>query len=98
MQHHELTGAFAIHPVTFVQSTDPVGDPNNHVAARKLWLDTGNGNALKIRNETNTGWTTIFTGAAQVGGGFRLVDFVYDLGPPDGYEDIDWNDHDIDYV
>lgn len=97
MQHHELTGKWAIHPVAFVQADDPANDPTNYVTARKLWLDT-NGNALKIRNETNTGWTTIVSGSAQVGGGFRLVDYVYDLTTPDGYSEIDWNDSDITYV
>jgi hypothetical protein len=58
--HKNLTGDEAIHPATYVQTSDPgaVGDD-------KLWIDktTGttlvNGWLLKIRASSNSAWTTI---------------------------------------
>lgn len=96
MQHHELTGPAAIHPVAFVQGTDPALDVNNYVTAYKFWIDTANSNALKMRNATNDAWTTIVSGAAQVGGGFRLVDFIIELEEAPSWEEPNFND--IDYV
>jgi hypothetical protein len=57
--HSQLTGATAIHPISYRQSADP-----GAVGARKLWLDTTNGTTLfdggvlKIRNEADSGWDT----------------------------------------
>lgn len=61
MKHHEITGKDAVHPFAFVQSSDPVADPENEVAPGKAWFDLDT-NRLKIRNDTDDGW--IFVGAA----------------------------------
>lgn len=76
MKHHQLTGHSAIHPFAFVQDTDPALDPDNHVTAYKAWIDTSSGNALKIRNATNTAWDTIFAGATQAVARFERVDYI----------------------
>ena|SRR5882672_12401572 len=64
--HRDLSGINALHAFAFVQGTDPASDPDNHVAARKAWVDTANSNALKIRNDANTGWLTVIGGSTQV--------------------------------
>jgi hypothetical protein len=59
--HKNLTGADAIHPAAYVQSTDP-----GAVGAAKLWVDTSSGAGtaaspypLKKRNAGDTGWDVI---------------------------------------
>lgn len=74
--HHELDGPNAVHPFAFVQSTDPAANPDNHVTARKAWIDTGNGNALKVRNDANTAWFTVITGSLQTGISFSAIDYI----------------------
>lgn len=74
--HHELDGALAVHPFAFVQSTDPALDADNHVTAHKAWIDTGNGNTLKVRNDTNTAWLTVISGGLQTGIAFYTMDYI----------------------
>ena len=64
--HHDLTGKYAVHPFAFVQATDPALDAANQVTAHKAWIDTSVGNALKIRNASNTAWTTVLSGGGGV--------------------------------
>lgn len=52
--HNQLTGAIAIHPAAYVQSSDP-----GAVGAAKFWVDTTTGFVLKKRNSGNSGWDTI---------------------------------------
>jgi hypothetical protein len=56
--HNNLSGAIAIHPAAYVQSTDP-----GAVGAHKFWMDTSTGAGtraspytLKKRNAANSGW------------------------------------------
>ena len=57
--HDEITGSDAIHPIMYVQSSDP-----GAVGADKFWLDTTGGATLdagavlKQRDGTNSSWTT----------------------------------------
>lgn len=58
--HKNLTGDEAIHPSSYVQSSDP-----GAVGANKQWLDTTAGTSFtagliwKIRNAGDTAWTTL---------------------------------------
>lgn len=55
VQHSNLTGSAAIHPAAYVSSSDP-----GAVGANKLWIDTTlTAYRIKIRNSTNTAWTTV---------------------------------------
>lgn len=56
--HKNFSGAEAVHPAAYVQSTDP-----GAVGAAKFWVDTSIGSgtvdapyALKKRNTANTAW------------------------------------------
>jgi hypothetical protein len=54
--HNNLTGAIAVHPAAYVQSSDP-----GAVGAHKFWVDT-TGSApfqLKKRNAANSAWENI---------------------------------------
>lgn len=57
--HKNLTGADAVHPFGFVQSTDP-----GAVGANLCWIDTSVGPpyVLRLRNVSNTGWLVFTTG------------------------------------
>lgn len=76
--HHELVPPFSIHPIAFVGGTDPSLDADNFVTARKWWLDTGDGNALKVRNDTNDGWLTVISGGSQTGIAWNLKYYIDD--------------------
>ncbi len=91
-EHHRLTGRFAIHQAAFFQDTDPAIDSDNFVGPGKWWVDSGNGNALKMRNDANDGWITIFSGASQVGSVFVRITYVYTLIEPPGVDldDLEW--------
>lgn len=59
--HNNLTGAIAVHPAWYVQSSDP-----GAVGAGKGWVDTSSGSGtsaapypLKKRNASNAGWDVI---------------------------------------
>jgi|SRR6185436_12883664 len=75
-EHHALIDKFAVHPAAFMQNTDPALEPAKLVAKRKWWIDTGNGNALKVRNETNTDWITVLAGSGQAVGGFVEINWT----------------------
>lgn len=56
--HSNLTGAIAIHPAAYIQSSDP-----GAVGAGKLWIDTSTGAGtvvspypIKKRNSGNSAW------------------------------------------
>jgi hypothetical protein len=66
--HNNLTGAIAVHPAWYIQSTDP-----GAVGAHKGWVDTSTGAGtavspypLKKRNAANSGWEVLggFAGGA----------------------------------
>jgi len=62
--HKNLTGADAVHPAAFVQSSDP-----GTVGANLLWIDTsGSPPTLKVRNTGNTAWVLFAAGAAGATG------------------------------
>ncbi len=58
MLHKNITGADAVHPACYKQSSDP-----GAVGAQKFWLDTtiGPPYTLKIRNAANSGWELVGT-------------------------------------
>lgn len=58
-RHRDLTGPAAIHPVAFVQGTDPALVAGNGVGPGKAWIDTANSYAWKIRNDANNAWITV---------------------------------------
>lgn len=60
-KHEELTEPKAIHPAAFVSATDPALNPDNEVAANKLWIDTSAPApyVLKKRNTLNTLWEVV---------------------------------------
>lgn len=92
MKHQDLTGRGAVHPFAFVQATDPALDPDNAITRRKAWVDTSAGNALKIRNETNDGWTTILAGAGGVTNAWAQISYVDVVVAPWGTDYNDAND------
>ena len=63
--HSKTTGNDAIHPATYVGSSDPASPDSSVTADNKLWIDTTTGTTfatgwlLKIRSASNTAWTTI---------------------------------------
>ncbi len=63
--HSKQTGNDAIHPATYVASSDPASPDTSVTADGKLWIDTTTGTTfatgwlLKIRASSNTVWTTI---------------------------------------
>lgn len=62
--HKNFTGAEAVHPAAYVQSSDP-----GTVGANKFWIDTTTGPpyVLNLRNPTNTAWVQF--GATGLTGG-----------------------------
>jgi hypothetical protein len=53
--HNNLTGAAAIHPSAYIQTSDP-----GAVGANKSWYDsTTTPYVHNVRNPTNTGWVTV---------------------------------------
>lgn len=65
--HPNLVAPVAIHPASFVQTTDP-----GPAGPDKLWLDTSLGTSsqlwiLKKRNAANTGWDTLTPQPSAVG-------------------------------
>lgn len=89
-EHHLLVGKFAIHPAAFFQNTDPFLDPDNFVSPGKWWVDSGNGNALKVRNEDNDDWVVVIAGAGQAGIAWIQIHYVYELDA--------WLNSDIDFI
>lgn len=81
-QHKNLTGDAAIHPIMYVQSSDP-----GAVGANKFWLDTTgganlqSGGVLKQRDGSNAAWTTRCDLSAFSGTGIAasLIDALGDL-------------------
>ncbi len=63
--HSKSTGNDAVHPATYVGSSDPASPDTSVTADDKLWIDTTTGTTfatgwlLKIRASSNTVWTTI---------------------------------------
>ncbi len=70
--HSKQTGNGAIHPATYVGSSDPASPDTSVTADNKLWIDTTAGSSfatgwlLKIRATSNTVWTTILDLAASL--------------------------------
>jgi hypothetical protein len=87
-EHHLLAGKFAVHPAAFFQNTDPALDAANFVGPGKWWVDSGNGNALKVRNDANDAWVTVVAGAGQAGIAWNTRNYIY--------EHADWVNADID--
>lgn len=88
--HRNLTGADAVHPAAFVQSSDP-----GAVGANLIWIDTTTGPpyTLKLRNSSNTAWLLFAAGAVgatgptgpqgpQGQGGVSLLSTVVTGGQP----------------
>jgi hypothetical protein len=61
--HSQQTGASAVHPSAFIQSTDP-----GAVGANKFWVNTTTAaGVLNRRNSTNTAWVTVGNGMTTLG-------------------------------
>jgi hypothetical protein len=61
--HSQQTGASAVHPASFTQSSDP-----GAVGANKLWIDTTtSARVLKQRNTANTAWVTVQNALTTLG-------------------------------
>ncbi len=71
IQHKNLTGADAIHPSAYKQSSDP-----GAVGAGKSWYDTSGGEPFThyVRNNANTGWELIGSSGGGGGGGHTIQD------------------------
>jgi len=98
MRHRDLTGRAAIHPAAFFQDTDPSLDADNHVGPGKWWVDTGSGNALKVRNNANSSWITVLGSGGQVTNAWYEINDIVDAidwGPMD-LADMAW--HQVSYV
>lgn len=89
-RHRDLTGPAAIHPVAFVQGTDPALVAGNGVLPGKAWIDTANNYAWKIRNDANSGWITVL-GPAPAGLSVSMTELVlvYTLGSFYFFDDFD---------
>lgn len=63
--HKNLTGADAVHPAAFVQSSDP-----GAVGPNLQWIDTSSGPpyTLKLRNAANTAWLVFAAGTTGTTG------------------------------
>lgn len=63
--HKNLTGADAVHPAAFVQSSDP-----GAVGPNLQWIDTSSGPpyTLKLRNAANTAWLLFAAGTTGATG------------------------------
>jgi hypothetical protein len=61
--HSQLTGATAIHPIMYIQTSDP-----GAVGAGKWWLDTTYGAVFKVRDSGNTGWDVRVLGSRRAHG------------------------------
>ena len=58
--------AEGVHKGAYVGAIDPAQDPDNKVAAGKLWVDTGTGSpVLRVRDDFDMGWTPIAAGALR---------------------------------
>lgn len=72
--HSKATGNDAVHPATYVGSSDPASPDTSVTADNKLWIDTTTGTTfatgwlLKIRATSNTVWTTILDLATTLAG------------------------------
>lgn len=96
--HHDLVGKYAVHPFAFVGDDDPADDPENEVTAYKAWIDTSVGNALKIRNATNTAWLTVLAGGGGASSTWHaLSPYTYRLTELDGSDDPP-DLHHVDYI
>lgn len=63
VEHSNLTGATAIHPAAYIQSSDP-----GAVGANKLWIDTTTtASVWKRRNSINTAWTVVGSALTALG-------------------------------
>lgn len=63
VEHSNLTGATAIHPAAYIQSSDP-----GAVGANKLWIDTTTtASVWKRRNSINTAWTVVNQAMTTIG-------------------------------
>jgi hypothetical protein len=64
VDHNNLTGAAAVHPASYTQTSDP-----GAVGANKLWVDTTLASrVLKQRNSANTTWVTVQNPLTAAGG------------------------------
>jgi hypothetical protein len=62
--HNNLTGAAAVHPSAYIQSTDP-----GAVGANKSWYDSATSPYThKVRNATNTAWVAVGISASSLDG------------------------------
>jgi hypothetical protein len=61
--HSQQTGASAVHPSAFIQSTDP-----GAIGANKMWINTTTtASVWNRRNSTNTGWTVVGSAMTTLG-------------------------------
>ncbi len=98
--HSKASGNDAVHPATYVGSSDPASPDTSVTADNKLWIDTTTGTTfatgwlLKIRATSNTVWTTILDLAASLALKANLASPTFTgtpSVPDDPYDATGWN-------